>query len=179
MVLEGAESAAEVAGRMHAALTEVLAALAPGETGVVVTHGAALKLGLMALLGWDPGAGASLRGLDNCRWAVVEEVGPRRAAAALVVQRGGGRGRPRAAARALSAQAPLDFAFRRCLVRISRVARRESEQGGGAVAQLVAHLHGMEGVRGSSPLSSTASEGRFPHGDRPSAFPGRTTDQRP
>jgi hypothetical protein len=27
--------------------------------------------------------------------------------------------------------------------------------GGGAVAQLVAHLHGMEGVRGSSPLSST------------------------
>jgi hypothetical protein len=29
------------------------------------------------------------------------------------------------------------------------------DQGGGAVAQLVAHLHGMEGVRGSSPLSST------------------------
>ena len=29
----------------------------------------------------------------------------------------------------------------------------------GAVAQLVAHLHGMEGVRGSSPLSSTFSEG--------------------
>jgi hypothetical protein len=27
----------------------------------------------------------------------------------------------------------------------------------GAVAQLVAHLHGMEGVRGSSPLSSTNS----------------------
>ena len=25
----------------------------------------------------------------------------------------------------------------------------------GAVAQLVAHLHGMQGVRGSSPLSST------------------------
>jgi hypothetical protein len=25
----------------------------------------------------------------------------------------------------------------------------------GAVAQLVAHLHGMEGVRGSNPLSST------------------------
>ncbi|CAD5996393.1 protein of unknown function [Agreia sp. COWG] len=31
-------------------------------------------------------------------------------------------------------------------------------QGGdmfGAVAQLVAHLHGMQGVRGSNPLSST------------------------
>ncbi len=25
----------------------------------------------------------------------------------------------------------------------------------GAIAQLVAHLHGMQGVRGSSPLSST------------------------
>ena len=32
----------------------------------------------------------------------------------------------------------------------------ESEQRKfGAVAQLVAHLHGMQGVRGSSPLSST------------------------
>gem|GEM_PF-3323777 len=28
----------------------------------------------------------------------------------------------------------------------------------GAVAQLVAHLHGMQGVRGSSPLSSTSVE---------------------
>jgi hypothetical protein len=25
----------------------------------------------------------------------------------------------------------------------------------GAIAQLVAHLHGMQGVRGSNPLSST------------------------
>jgi hypothetical protein len=27
----------------------------------------------------------------------------------------------------------------------------------GAVAQLVAHLHGMQGVRGSNPLSSTGT----------------------
>ncbi len=32
------------------------------------------------------------------------------------------------------------------------------EKSHGAVAQLVAHLHGMEGVRGSSPLSSTRIE---------------------
>ena len=35
---------------------------------------------------------------------------------------------------------------------------RSTRTGGpaqGAVAQLVAHLHGMEGVRGSNPLSST------------------------
>ena len=31
----------------------------------------------------------------------------------------------------------------------------EEQQWSGAVAQLVAHLHGMQGVRGSSPLSST------------------------
>ena len=49
----------------------------------------------------------------------------------------------------------------------------------GAVAQLVAHLHGMQGVRGSSPLSSTCKDcgvawhymaarkpyGRVPHFD--------------
>jgi hypothetical protein len=33
----------------------------------------------------------------------------------------------------------------------------EGRRRGGAVAQLVAHLHGMEGVRGSNPLSSTYS----------------------
>ena len=31
----------------------------------------------------------------------------------------------------------------------------------GAVAQLVAHLHGMQGVRGSSPLSSTTKGPAF------------------
>ena len=31
----------------------------------------------------------------------------------------------------------------------------------GAVAQLVAHLHGMEGVRGSNPLSSTTDKSRL------------------
>ena len=34
----------------------------------------------------------------------------------------------------------------------------------GAVAQLVAHLHGMQGVRGSSPLSSTGTKGTIPTG---------------
>ena len=35
----------------------------------------------------------------------------------------------------------------------------------GAVAQLVAHLHGMQGVRGSNPLSSTESAGQRPRRD--------------
>ncbi len=37
----------------------------------------------------------------------------------------------------------------------------------GAVAQLVAHLHGMEGVRGSNPLSSTNGSGRVQFGRGP------------
>ncbi len=74
--LPGAEVAAEVEIRMRAALDACLAALGPGQTGVVVTHGAALKVGLMALLGWPPEQGAGLRGVDNCAWATVDELGP-------------------------------------------------------------------------------------------------------
>ena len=43
------------------------------------------------------------------------------------------------------------------------------------MAQLVAHLHGMQGVRGSSPLSSTQTTGSRPLGRLPEfnpAMPG-------
>ena len=69
------EDAAAVAGRVGAALDEALAALAPGRTGVVVTHGAALKAGLVAVLGWPATAANDLRGMDNCAWATLEELG--------------------------------------------------------------------------------------------------------
>ena len=49
------------------------------------------------------------------------------------------------------------------LARIPRVACRTGGRRSGAVAQLVAHLHGMQRVRGSSPLSSTGSP-REPQG---------------
>ncbi len=70
-----AEDGAVVAGRVLAALRAALEALAPGRTGVVVTHGAALKAGLVALLGWPGEAAGDLRGMDNCAWATVEELG--------------------------------------------------------------------------------------------------------
>lgn len=70
-----AESGAAVADRVWSALSDALAALSPGRTGVVVTHGAALKAGLVALLGWPPGTANALRGMDNCAWATVEELG--------------------------------------------------------------------------------------------------------
>ena len=67
----GAESDADVAARIVPAVEECLGALAPGETGIVVSHGAALKLALAGLLGWDEPTMRSVRSLDNCHWASV------------------------------------------------------------------------------------------------------------
>jgi probable phosphoglycerate mutase len=74
--VEGAESTEDVAERLVPALRECLAALEPGETGVVVTHGASLKVGLAGLLGWPHALGTTLQGMDNCGWAVLSEVEP-------------------------------------------------------------------------------------------------------
>jgi glucosyl-3-phosphoglycerate phosphatase len=71
----GSETAPEVAARMAPALTESLESLAAGETGIVVTHGACLKVGLMALLGWPQSQAADLRGVGNCSWVTLAEAG--------------------------------------------------------------------------------------------------------
>ena len=72
--LPGAETIAEVSERMVPALREIWAATAAaGETSVVVAHGACLRVSLLAFLGWPEELLATLRGLDNCGWAVVEE----------------------------------------------------------------------------------------------------------
>ena len=73
----GSESAADVAVRIVPALRESLASLAPGETGIVVTHGACLKVGLVGLLEWPPSHAADLRAVSNCGWVTVAEVEPR------------------------------------------------------------------------------------------------------
>jgi broad specificity phosphatase PhoE len=74
----GAESVADVEARMVPVLREILVSLDAGETGVVVTHGACLKVGLCGLLGWPTGHASSLRGVDNCGWVVLgERVGGR------------------------------------------------------------------------------------------------------
>ncbi|HEY6933530.1 MAG TPA: histidine phosphatase family protein [Marmoricola sp.] len=69
----GSETTAEVTGRMVPVLRAVLAATAVGETSVVVTHGAALRVSLAALLGWPDGLDLTLRAMDNCGWSTVEE----------------------------------------------------------------------------------------------------------
>ena len=67
----GAESDADVAGRFVPALEDAAASVRAGETVVVVTHGAALKLGLGGLLGWDEKVVRALAVLGNCRWTTV------------------------------------------------------------------------------------------------------------
>jgi probable phosphoglycerate mutase len=71
VAVPGAELAPDVEARMLPALRQALTALGPGETGVVVTHGAGLKVGLLALLGWPQQQSASLRSVDNCAWVTV------------------------------------------------------------------------------------------------------------
>jgi broad specificity phosphatase PhoE len=69
----GAESTSDVLARMLPALRSAFSALAPGETGVIVGHGAALRVALLALLGWDGSASSPLRALANCGWATVDD----------------------------------------------------------------------------------------------------------
>jgi probable phosphoglycerate mutase len=69
----GSEVASEVAARMVPALRECLESLAAGETGIVVTHGACLKVGLVGLLGWPTAQATALQGVDNCCWVTVTE----------------------------------------------------------------------------------------------------------
>jgi probable phosphoglycerate mutase len=69
----GSESVDDVLARMVPAMREALQSLRPGECGVVVTHGACLKVALVELLGWPKTLVPSLRGVQNCGWAVVAE----------------------------------------------------------------------------------------------------------
>jgi len=73
--LPGAEETTEVLARSLPAYDEVVAGLEPGQTAVVVTHGAALKVSVLALLGWPQELNVSLQGLDNCAVAVLDQDG--------------------------------------------------------------------------------------------------------
>ena len=128
-----------------------LAALEPGETGIVVLHGACLQ-------GRPDGAArlaagssrGSLQGLENCGYCVLSEHAVRGGLRLTSYNEKAGR---------LRGTDPISQPTGR-LARIPRVACRTGGQRSGAVAQLVAHLHGMQRVRGSSPLSSTGGSQR-------------------
>ena len=69
----GAETTSEVRARIAPAMRECLDALGPGETGVVVSHGASLKVGVSDLLGLGDAHGDLLRGMANCGWLRLSE----------------------------------------------------------------------------------------------------------
>jgi broad specificity phosphatase PhoE len=70
--LPGMETSEELAARVVEALEELTDTLLPGQTAVAVAHGGAIKVGVMALLGWTPEIAQALRHLTNCGWAVLE-----------------------------------------------------------------------------------------------------------
>ncbi|RNL63770.1 histidine phosphatase family protein [Nocardioides marmoriginsengisoli] len=69
----GAETITQVVDRMVPALREIWSATPAEETSVVVSHGACLKISLVAFLGWPDEVANTLRGLDNCGWVVLED----------------------------------------------------------------------------------------------------------
>jgi broad specificity phosphatase PhoE len=75
-VVPDAEITADVAARVLPALEEILDDLADGETGVVVAHGACLKVVIAALIGWPSDLAQTMQGMANCAWAIVIEPEP-------------------------------------------------------------------------------------------------------
>jgi probable phosphoglycerate mutase len=70
--IPGRESHDDVLARFVPALTSYAATLGPGETGIVVSHGAALRVVVPAFLGWGDDVGESLGVLANCGWIELE-----------------------------------------------------------------------------------------------------------
>ncbi len=68
----GAETPEQVAARIVPAFEEVLAGLADGETALVVSHGACLRIAVTGVLGLPVEAADALATLENCAWGVLE-----------------------------------------------------------------------------------------------------------
>lgn len=69
----GAELPSEVDERMTAVLRDAAAELEPGDTAVLVGHGAALRSGLLAFFGAPFRLRNMLAPMANCAWTVIEE----------------------------------------------------------------------------------------------------------
>ncbi len=71
--IPGAETLVDVRDRMLAVLTEAAELLQPGETGILVGHGASLRTGLLAFFGVPLELREMLAGMSNCAWTVLEQ----------------------------------------------------------------------------------------------------------
>jgi broad specificity phosphatase PhoE len=72
-LVPGEESSSQVHARVVPALRGCLAALTWGQTGIVVMHGACLKVGVMGMLAWPWELASSLQGPENCGYCVLSE----------------------------------------------------------------------------------------------------------
>ncbi len=70
--IPGRETRDDVLARFLPALTTYADGLGEGETGIVVAHGAALRVAVPAFLGWGADPGESFGVLANCGWVVLE-----------------------------------------------------------------------------------------------------------
>lgn len=71
--MEGAETYADTAARVSAAIRDAADAMHGGETVVLVSHGAALRVGVCEFLGLPQEHWRTLGGFNNCSWAVIEQ----------------------------------------------------------------------------------------------------------
>lgn len=74
-VVPGGESREQLVARFVPALVDALAEVPHGGLGVVVAHGAALKVSITEWLGWPPELALTLHALGNCHWALVDDSG--------------------------------------------------------------------------------------------------------
>ncbi len=72
-LIPGRETEPDTRARMLGVLRDIAGRVGAGSTALVVSHGAALKLGVSAFLGWPVEAEDSVAVLDNCAWVVLEE----------------------------------------------------------------------------------------------------------
>ena len=73
LVLPGAESYPQVGDRVAAAIDEHCARVPPEGTGVLVAHGAAMRVCICRWLGFPPELWPRFSGFSNCSWAVLED----------------------------------------------------------------------------------------------------------
>jgi broad specificity phosphatase PhoE len=69
----GGETAQQVAKRFSTALERALAPLPPNGLLVVVSHGAAVRIGMLNWLGFPEEYWSRFGGLSNCSWSVLQE----------------------------------------------------------------------------------------------------------
>ena len=72
----GQETRAQVAARVVEAIDAAGRDLGAGDTLLVVSHGAATRLAVTALLGFDPAVSRAFGGMENAHWSHLRYLGP-------------------------------------------------------------------------------------------------------